>query len=119
MSSIFIGHVRYATQGDNTYQNTHPFVRTFRDREVALAHNGTQRPVMERRDLKFDPLGETDSEYLFCSQDCQTKESVLLILKQLRVSFVNSTRLALWIYFFQRGVVFIAIATRMAIKGFT
>jgi len=64
-STIFIGHVRYASRGGCTLENTHPFVRTFRSREVVLAHNGTLD--MERGALKFRPVGETDSEYLFCA----------------------------------------------------
>ncbi|WP_455379495.1 class II glutamine amidotransferase [Petrachloros mirabilis] len=67
VSKTFIGHVRYASQGDHTLQNTHPFSRTFRSREVALAHNGTLAPVMAKAHLKFHPVGETDSEYLLCA----------------------------------------------------
>lgn len=66
-SKIFIGHVRYASRGSRALQNTHPFVRTFRSREVALAHNGTLDPVMPKSVLKFHPVGETDSEYLLCA----------------------------------------------------
>lgn len=66
-SKIFIGHVRYATKGNHTLQNTHPFVRTFRSREVVLAHNGTINLIMSKSALKFHPIGETDSEYLFCA----------------------------------------------------
>lgn len=66
-SQIFIGHVRYASRGNQTLQNTHPFVRTFRRCEVALAHNGTLRPVAPENELAFHPVGETDSEWLFCA----------------------------------------------------
>jgi len=67
VSKIFIGHVRYASRGNRSLQNTHPFVRTFRSREVVLAHNGTLEPVVERSLLKFHPVGETDSEFLLCA----------------------------------------------------
>ena len=66
-SHIFIGHVRYASRGDHSLQNTHPFVRTFRYREVALAHNGTLDLHRYSSQLKFHPVGETDSELLFCA----------------------------------------------------
>ncbi|MCS6772193.1 MAG: class II glutamine amidotransferase [Kiritimatiellae bacterium] len=66
-STIFIGHVRHATRGSPALVNTHPFVRTFRKREVVLAHNGHVESVMDPSALKFHPVGETDSEYLFCS----------------------------------------------------
>ncbi len=65
VSKIFIGHVRYASRGNRTLQNTHPFSRTFRSRDVALAHNGTLD--IPKSALKFHPVGETDSEYLLCA----------------------------------------------------
>lgn len=72
VSKIFIGHVRYASVGTHTLQNTHPFVRPFRSREVAFAHNGTLeqvtlKAVMPSSELKFHPVGETDSEYFLCT----------------------------------------------------
>lgn len=67
VSKIFIGHVRYASRGSHTLRNTHPFSRTFRCREVVLAHNGTLEKVMAESDLKFHPVGETDSEFLLCA----------------------------------------------------
>mgnify|MGYP005840700053 FL=1 len=83
VSKIFIGHVRYASRGDHTPQNTHPFVRTFRSREVALAHNGTVElePVMPRHRSKFHPVGETDSEYLLCA--------LLTVLSEQRMDFTD------------------------------
>lgn len=69
VSKIFIGHVRYASRGDPALQNTHPFSRTFRSREVALAHNGTLdlEGALGPRTLRFKPVGDTDSECLFCA----------------------------------------------------
>ncbi len=64
-SRIFIAHVRWASRGEVALQNTHPFVRTFRRREVALAHNGTLRGL-PAGSLGFHPVGKTDSELLFC-----------------------------------------------------
>jgi glutamine amidotransferase len=64
-SPIFIAHVRWASHGEVALQNTHPFVRTFRRREVALAHNGTLRG-QPTAGLAFHPVGRTDSELLFC-----------------------------------------------------
>jgi predicted glutamine amidotransferase len=70
MSKIFMGHVRYASQGKPALENTHPFSRIFQAREVVFAHNGTVNTVdkvMARAELEFLPVGETDSEYLFCA----------------------------------------------------
>jgi glutamine amidotransferase len=67
-SQIFIGHVREATRGDHTLQNTHPFTRVFRSREIVWAHNGTLDSLPQRQDQQsFFPVGETDSEELFCA----------------------------------------------------
>ncbi|MBN2208030.1 MAG: class II glutamine amidotransferase [Candidatus Coatesbacteria bacterium] len=69
VGKVFIGHVRRASRGDRTLKNTHPFVRIFGSREIVLAHNGTldlERP-MENSAVDFRPVGETDSEYLFCA----------------------------------------------------
>ena len=67
-SQIFIGHVRDATRGANTLSNTHPFNRVFRSCDVVLAHNGTMESLpVAQEELSFLPVGETDSEYLFCA----------------------------------------------------
>jgi predicted glutamine amidotransferase len=66
VSRIFIGHVRQASRGAHTLENTHPFVRVFRQREVVFAHNGTLNLPGTTGRLTFRPVGETDSERLFC-----------------------------------------------------
>lgn len=80
-SKIFIGHVRYASIGSHTLQNTHPFVRVFRSREVALAHNGTLNIERDNVSLKFHPVGETDSEHLLCA--------LLTILSDKKIRFTD------------------------------
>ncbi|MCL4543219.1 MAG: class II glutamine amidotransferase [Chloroflexi bacterium] len=106
VSKIFIGHVRYASRGDHTLQNTHPFSRTFRSREVTLAHNGTLdedsltallvsagREVTLAHNgtldsvaaLKFHPVGKTDSEYLLCA--------LLTILSEQEIRFTDFQRI--------------------------
>ncbi|MEM2941628.1 MAG: class II glutamine amidotransferase, partial [Thermoproteota archaeon] len=67
VSKIFIAHVRFASQGSPALRNTHPFIRTFHSRKFALAHNGTVNPVVKEGELRFHPVGETDSEYLLCA----------------------------------------------------
>lgn len=69
-SRIFIGHVRYATSGANTFANTHPFRLSLHGKHWVLAHNGG----LEDRDAWFHPrppaylpIGETDSESAFCT----------------------------------------------------
>ncbi len=64
-SSTFVGHVRFASTGDLTLQNTHPFEQAGR----LFAHNGVVEdlPALERRAGTSMQLvgGETDSERLF------------------------------------------------------
>ncbi len=67
-SQIFVGHVRDATRGNHILENTHPFKRVFRSREVILAHNGTMESLpLEKEDMSFLPVGATDSEQIFCA----------------------------------------------------
>ncbi len=64
-----ISHVRYATQGEPRYVNTHPFVRELRGREWVFAHNGDVSAITRRSEFKlryYFPVGGTDSEYAFC-----------------------------------------------------
>lgn len=84
-STIFIGHVRFASQGNHTLRNTHPFSRPFRSRDVVLAHNGTLNLVIDRSSLKFHPVGETDSEPLFCA--------LLTTLSNDRIPFSDFSRI--------------------------
>ena len=68
-SANVIAHVRLATIGVPTLQNTHPFRRVLGGRAQIFAHNGTLKglhasPVAEN--CRTTPVGETDSELAFC-----------------------------------------------------
>ncbi len=63
-SKIIIGHVRLASCGGISHENTHPFSKE----NWVFAHNGTVSRIksMQEFSLKyFTPEGETDSEYAF------------------------------------------------------
>ena len=65
-----IAHVRYATRGLHTMENTHPFRRVMGRRTHLFAHNGTMKGIEEAVDsraLQHQPIGETDSELAFCT----------------------------------------------------
>jgi glutamine amidotransferase len=67
-SRIFVSHIRRATTGAVGYINTHPFYRRFDQRTWVFAHNGTIDPnQLSFPSTKFSPIGETDSERVFCS----------------------------------------------------
>ena len=61
----FIVHVRAATVGRLSLQNTHPFAGQAAGRRWVFAHNGTVKDL-DRLDVGvFHPQGETDSERAF------------------------------------------------------
>ncbi len=68
-TDVAIAHVRYATRGEHTMQNTHPFHRVLGKRVHVFAHNGTLAGIhaeIDETELAFRPIGETDSELAFC-----------------------------------------------------
>ncbi len=63
---LAIAHVRRRTRGKVSLANTHPFVRELWGRTFTFAHNGTIRCVRKFPLKRFQPIGNTDSEYAFC-----------------------------------------------------
>ena len=77
-----IAHVRYATTGSIKLENVHPFSRELWGIQWTFAHNGdipkfnTSTPLEDQpflgktytsEDLHYYPIGETDSEAVFCA----------------------------------------------------
>ncbi len=68
-SHTVIAHVRHATVGQPSLQNTHPFRHIAQGRVHVFAHNGTLTGLLERyprADLAYTPVGDTDSEHALC-----------------------------------------------------
>lgn len=65
---VFIGHVRAASCGEVSLENTHPFTRRVRGSDFVFAHNGTlaKARLGSRSDATFTPQGSTDSELAMC-----------------------------------------------------
>ncbi|MEB3768047.1 class II glutamine amidotransferase [Acinetobacter sp. MD2] len=61
-----IAHIRKATQGKITLENSHPFVRELWGRHWVFAHNGDLHGFTPELTGQFTPVGNTDSEYAFC-----------------------------------------------------
>ena len=61
-----IAHIRKATQGKITLENSHPFVRELWGRQWIFAHNGDLHDFQPRLSGRFSPVGNTDSELAFC-----------------------------------------------------
>jgi len=67
-SRIFVSHIRRATTGAVGYINPHPSDRRFAQKSWVFAHNGTLDPSqLSFPSREFIPIGETDSERVFCS----------------------------------------------------
>jgi transglutaminase-like putative cysteine protease/predicted glutamine amidotransferase len=64
-SSLFVVHIRAATWGPNTDANTQPFSYPYGGRQWLFGHSGSLR---ERLLLngRFQPVGSTDTELVFC-----------------------------------------------------
>lgn len=69
-TKLAIAHVRYATRGKHTMENTHPFRHVLGRRTHLFAHNGTLSGIesaVKLDALSVIPVGETDSELAFCA----------------------------------------------------
>lgn len=64
-SHLFVIHVRAATIGSLTTENTHPFKATLYGREWLFAHNGTIKDPDQLDVGMFKQEGDTDSELAF------------------------------------------------------
>ncbi|MDR2787285.1 MAG: class II glutamine amidotransferase [Candidatus Accumulibacter sp.] len=61
-----IAHIRKATQGPSGLENTHPFMRELWGRYWIFAHNGDLADYSPALDGSYLPVGQTDSERVFC-----------------------------------------------------
>jgi glutamine amidotransferase len=61
-----IAHIRKATQGVVALENTHPFQRELWGRYWIFAHNGNLPQFQPLLNGSFVPVGNTDSERIFC-----------------------------------------------------
>ena len=61
-----IAHIRKATRGVVSLENTHPFMRELWGRYWIFAHNGTLNRFAPRLRGDYRPVGTTDSELAFC-----------------------------------------------------
>ncbi len=67
-SSCVISHIRRATQGGVCLQNTQPFTRESSGARHVFAHNGNLQGFKPNCVFtSFEPIGDTDSEYAFCT----------------------------------------------------
>ena len=72
-SSIFLVHIRNATWGAITEANTQPFHRPWGRRDWVFGHSGSLVQRLARKN-RFEPVGSTDSEEIFCELLARTAE---------------------------------------------
>lgn len=66
-SSIFVLHIRQATWGSISDANTQPFSRSYAGRDWLIGHSGSLKHKVEPSpDARFEPVGSTDTELIFC-----------------------------------------------------
>ena len=64
--NIAVGHVRYATAGGRTIENAQPFMNSFKNGSIALAHNGqlvnhtTMREMLEDYGNTFSSTSDSE-----------------------------------------------------------
>ncbi|QRN40842.1 MAG: class II glutamine amidotransferase [Neisseriaceae bacterium] len=61
-----ISHIRKATQGKSSLVNTHPFTREIWGEYWVFAHNGQIKDFEHKHGHYFNPVGDSDSEQIFC-----------------------------------------------------
>ncbi len=61
-----VAHIRKSTQGPTSLENTHPFMREMWGRYWIFAHNGHLPQFTPKLSGSFVPVGNTDSELIFC-----------------------------------------------------
>lgn len=74
-SQTAICHIRQANVGNICLANTHPFVRELWGRNWVFAHNG-QVDNFTAHNGMYEPIGETDSESIFCDLMNQLRDAL-------------------------------------------
>jgi glutamine amidotransferase len=65
-SRAVISHIRQANSGQISLENTHPFIRELWGYNWTYAHNGQLKGFKDLPISHTLPIGETDSEHVFC-----------------------------------------------------
>jgi len=88
-SQTVISHIRQANVGKISLENTHPFQREMCGRPWTFAHNGQMSIDKVPDPSYYKPIGDTDSEKIFCwllgelRKSCQNKKAMKVQAEQL------------------------------------
>lgn len=71
-----MAHIRYATRGEVSLENVHPFTRVWKGVQMCFCHNGDCPKFSDgnktirlgkTKHINYHPVGDTDSEAVFCA----------------------------------------------------
>lgn len=74
-SKTALCHIRQANVGDVCLANTHPFIRELWGRNWVFAHNGQINNFVRHAGI-YEPIGDTDSESIFCDLMNQVRQNL-------------------------------------------
>ena len=74
-SKTALCHIRQANVGEVCLANTHPFIRELWGRNWVFAHNGQINDFVSRVGM-YEPIGDTDSENIFCDLMNQVRQNL-------------------------------------------
>ena len=73
-SKTALCHIRQANVGNVCLANTHPFIRELWGQNWVFAHNGQINDFVSREGI-YEPVGDTDSENIFCDLMNQVRQN--------------------------------------------
>ena len=102
--NMAIGHVRYSTTGQSKLENSQPFVTSFDDGFIAMAHNGDIVNSGELRDefisQGYDFKSDSDSEvicYMLRQEHLENGKSIIEAIEDVTKKLVGSYALTILI----------------------
>ncbi len=70
VSDMFIGHIYSHSKYSNSRLNVQPFVRPYAGKDWSMVHSGSlnhgYQDLLPLTNIDFEPVGNTDSEYMLC-----------------------------------------------------
>lgn len=113
-ATTVVAHIRKATVGDVSPQNSHPFTRTLWGETWAFAHNGDLKDFHPGTSVDYLPKGQTDSELAFChifsrlASTFETKPPVHVLAEFLYSLSAEISRHGTFNYLLSNGTLLIA-----------
>lgn len=113
-ATTVVAHIRKATEGQVSAENTHPFVRDLWGETWAFAHNGDLKDFYPATGLDYQPTGQTDSERAFChicyqlASRFEVKPNLVELIAYLKVLSKDIARHGTFNFLLSNGTLLIA-----------